>query len=204
MCELGNRIINQIYEARVEEMNMKRPQPGCSRAEKEAWIRAKYVEKKFITKFPKPGLQSSRSREGGGFGKPPKPFPKPKPPRQTRGATGSTPNRSSPIPGSPGGSASPSLENLQSLHPGALLFRAAAAPPSLPTMADALAHGADVNWVNVAQESRTPLLQAVEAVSLGKGEEPDREGFLVEKPCPHSPQTELPRGREPLEARHPT
>ncbi|XP_062840601.1 arf-GAP with coiled-coil, ANK repeat and PH domain-containing protein 1 [Anolis carolinensis] len=166
MCELGNRIINQIYEARVEEMNMKRPQPGCSRAEKEAWIRAKYVEKKFITKFPKPGLQSSRSGEGGGFGKPPKPFPKPKPPRQTRGATGSTPNRSSPIPGSPGGSASPSLENLQSLHPGALLFRAAAAPPSLPTMADALAHGADVNWVNVAQESRTPLLQAVEANSL--------------------------------------
>nr|XP_060635851.1 arf-GAP with coiled-coil, ANK repeat and PH domain-containing protein 1 [Anolis sagrei ordinatus] len=166
MCELGNLRINQIYEARVEEMNMKRPHSGCSRAEKEAWIRAKYVEKKFITKFPKTGLRSSRSGESGGFAKPPKPFPKPKPPRQTRGTTGSTPNRSSPIPGSPGGSASPTPEDLQNLHPGALLFRAAAAPPSLPTMADALAHGADVNWVNVAQESRTPLLQAVEANSL--------------------------------------
>ncbi|XP_048373690.1 arf-GAP with coiled-coil, ANK repeat and PH domain-containing protein 1 [Sphaerodactylus townsendi] len=31
MCELGNHIINQIYEARVEEMNMKRPHSGCSR-----------------------------------------------------------------------------------------------------------------------------------------------------------------------------
>ncbi|KAL7982990.1 hypothetical protein Chor_013596 [Crotalus horridus] len=31
MSVLGNRVINQIYEARVEEMNMKRPQPGSSR-----------------------------------------------------------------------------------------------------------------------------------------------------------------------------
>lgn len=63
----------------------------------------------------------------------------------------------------------PSAEELQNLHPGALLYRAAGAPPNLPTMADALAHGADVNWVNVAQESRTPLLQAVAAVSLRSG-----------------------------------
>ncbi|TFJ95904.1 molecular chaperone protein [Platysternon megacephalum] len=33
-------------------------------------------------------------------------------------------------------------------------------------MADALAHGADVNWVNAAEESRTPLLRAVAANSL--------------------------------------
>ncbi|XP_026549109.1 arf-GAP with coiled-coil, ANK repeat and PH domain-containing protein 1-like, partial [Notechis scutatus] len=30
MTFLGNQVINQIYEARVEEMNMKRPQPGSS------------------------------------------------------------------------------------------------------------------------------------------------------------------------------
>ncbi|KAG7250991.1 hypothetical protein CRUP_022872, partial [Coryphaenoides rupestris] len=30
-------------------------------------------------------------------------------------------------------------------------------------MADALAHGADVNWLNGAKESRSPLLQAVTA-----------------------------------------
>lgn len=33
-------------------------------------------------------------------------------------------------------------------------------------MADALAHGADVNWVNVAEDSRTPLIQAALAVSV--------------------------------------
>uniref|UniRef100_A0A670YXV1 Arf-GAP with coiled-coil, ANK repeat and PH domain-containing protein n=1 Tax=Pseudonaja textilis TaxID=8673 RepID=A0A670YXV1_PSETE len=136
MTVLGNQVINQIYEARVEEMNMKRPQPGSPRSEKEAWIRAKYVEKKFITKFPNAGMPPSRSNE---------------PPEQRR----------SPRPRAP-----PPSEDLRHLHPGALLYRAASAPPSLPTMSDALAHGADVNWVNTAQESRTPLLQAVAANSL--------------------------------------
>nr|XP_056719519.1 arf-GAP with coiled-coil, ANK repeat and PH domain-containing protein 1 [Euleptes europaea] len=148
MCELGNRVINQIYEARVEEMNMKRPHSGCSRSEKEAWIRAKYVEKKFITKFPEVRGRLSQGGDGRGPEKPPRPFPKPKPPHLARGR-----------------SAAPG-EDLHHLHPGPLLYRAAAAPPSLPTMADALAHGADVNWVNMAHESRTPLLQAVAANSL--------------------------------------
>lgn len=60
----------------------------------------------------------------------------------------------------------PPSDDLGSLHPGALLFRAAGQPPSLPTMADALAHGADVNWVNGSQENATPLIQATAAVSL--------------------------------------
>uniref|UniRef100_A0A8C5SF01 Arf-GAP with coiled-coil, ANK repeat and PH domain-containing protein n=1 Tax=Laticauda laticaudata TaxID=8630 RepID=A0A8C5SF01_LATLA len=155
MTVLGNQVINQIYEARVEEMNMKRPQPGSSRSEKEAWIRAKYVEKKFITKFPNAGIPLSRCREPGGQERSPRPFPKPKPPGQIRLREGVSPSR-----------APPPSEDLRHLHPGALLYRAASAPPSLPTMSDALAHGADVNWVNTAQESRTPLLQAVAANSL--------------------------------------
>ncbi|KAL8177066.1 UNVERIFIED_CONTAM: Arf-GAP with coiled-coil, ANK repeat and PH domain-containing protein 1 [Gekko kuhli] len=164
MCELGNRVINQIYEARVEEMNIKRPQSGASRPEKEAWIRAKYVEKKFITKFPEVRGRLSRAGDGRGPEKPPKPFPKPKPPRLARERAGSSPCSASPVAGPRENVASG--EDLHSLHPGPLLYRAAAAPPSLPTMADALAHGADVNWVNVAHESRTPLLQAVAANSL--------------------------------------
>lgn len=60
----------------------------------------------------------------------------------------------------------PPSEDLESLHPGALLFRAAGHPPSLPTMADALAHGADVNWVNGGQENATPLIQATAAVRV--------------------------------------
>lgn len=54
-------------------------------------------------------------------------------------------------------------EDLSGLHPGALLYRSAALQ-MFPVMADALAHGADVNWVNVAEESSTPLIQAVTAV----------------------------------------
>lgn len=33
-------------------------------------------------------------------------------------------------------------------------------------MADALAHGADVNWVNGGQENATPLIQATAAVRV--------------------------------------
>lgn len=31
MCELGNVVINQIYEARVEALAVKKPGPSCSR-----------------------------------------------------------------------------------------------------------------------------------------------------------------------------
>lgn len=55
-------------------------------------------------------------------------------------------------------------EDLSGLHPGALLYRSAALQ-HFPVMADALAHGADVNWVNVAEESKTPLIQAATVVS---------------------------------------
>lgn len=51
------------------------------------------------------------------------------------------------------------------LHPGALLYRAAE-HRYLPTMADALAHGADVNWVHSEEDGRSPLIQAVLSDSL--------------------------------------
>lgn len=83
MCELGNSVINHIYEGTCEEQGTKKPgansprwarktftlllklvQTGVSslplfyfthltdrRQEKEAWIRAKYVEKKFLKKM---------------------------------------------------------------------------------------------------------------------------------------------------------
>ncbi|KAF6117193.1 ArfGAP with coiled-coil, ankyrin repeat and PH domains 2 [Phyllostomus discolor] len=50
MCELGNDVINRVYEAKVEKMGIKKPQPG-QRQEKEAYIKAKYVEKKFVDKY---------------------------------------------------------------------------------------------------------------------------------------------------------
>lgn len=55
-------------------------------------------------------------------------------------------------------------EDLRELHPGALLYKASKAR-NLPVMAEALAHGADVNLVNDEDEGKTPLMQAVIGVS---------------------------------------
>lgn len=50
------------------------------------------------------------------------------------------------------------------LPPGLQLYRAAY-KKNLPDMAEALAHGAEVNWVNIAENKSTPLIQAVLGVS---------------------------------------
>ncbi|XP_015671536.1 arf-GAP with coiled-coil, ANK repeat and PH domain-containing protein 3 [Protobothrops mucrosquamatus] len=57
------------------------------------------------------------------------------------------------------------LEDLRALHPGLLAYKASRAR-NLPVMAEALAHGASVNWVNEEDESKTPLIQAVMGGSL--------------------------------------
>ncbi|KAL1007797.1 hypothetical protein UPYG_G00091710 [Umbra pygmaea] len=51
MCELGNSVINHIYEGACEELGVKKPGPSSPRQEKEAWIKAKYVEKRFLKKM---------------------------------------------------------------------------------------------------------------------------------------------------------
>lgn len=55
-------------------------------------------------------------------------------------------------------------EDTRDLNPGALLYKASKAR-NLPVMAEALAHGADVNSVNEEDEGKTPLIQAVIGVS---------------------------------------
>lgn len=55
-------------------------------------------------------------------------------------------------------------EDVRALHPGALLYKASRGQ-NLPSMAAALAHGADVNMVNAEDEGKTPLIQAVVGVS---------------------------------------
>lgn len=49
--------------------------------------------------------------------------------------------------------------------PGLQLYWASCAR-SLPDMAEALAHGAEVNWVNTEDDKRTPLIMAVQGVSI--------------------------------------
>ncbi|KAF4083085.1 hypothetical protein AMELA_G00135950 [Ameiurus melas] len=48
MCELGNGVINRIYEARREELGARKPQPGDLRQDVESYIRGKYVDRRFI------------------------------------------------------------------------------------------------------------------------------------------------------------
>ncbi|KAJ1144965.1 hypothetical protein NDU88_011257 [Pleurodeles waltl] len=281
MCELGNSTINQIYEARCEDLGRKKPTSNCSRQDKEAWIKAKFVEKKFLRKLPNgEGLvESERKPRRWSVKKCQRHNSSTKVPTARRKyrhemgsaspaamssvatlerkfrrdslfcpdeldslfsyfdtAAGAGPRSGShvpvqlPLPSgpwtgsgnglSPGESGFPFLhagglssdsglggstdgssdilvfgsvvdsvteeecevsedssgeaeieqepsdsEDLRELHPGLLIFKAARAR-NLPVMAEALAHGADVNWVNDEDENKTPLIQAVIGGSL--------------------------------------
>ncbi|XP_072769349.1 arf-GAP with coiled-coil, ANK repeat and PH domain-containing protein 1 isoform X2 [Nerophis lumbriciformis] len=164
MCELGNSVINRIYEARIDEITLKKPLPSSPRGDKEAWIKSKYVEKKFIQNLSHTNYGAKRNRAATQDRNAPRPPLKPKPSRATLPrSTGPSEVRKNNA-----GShkdLNDEEEDLSSLHPGALLYRSAALQ-NFPVMADALAHGANVNWVNAAEESRTPLIAAVSANAL--------------------------------------
>uniref|UniRef100_A0A3B4DFA7 Arf-GAP with coiled-coil, ANK repeat and PH domain-containing protein n=1 Tax=Pygocentrus nattereri TaxID=42514 RepID=A0A3B4DFA7_PYGNA len=170
MCELGNGVINQIYEARRAEMGWRKPQPGDPRQEIEAYIRAKYVEKKFVQR---PGTQEQRSKvmalskhdkrlKGSVEFLPPRP-PPPTPKLRTASSTSGL-QEESPV-SLPQRDPPPVFSELTELCPSLLLYWASCAS-SLPDMAEAFALGADANWVNMEDQSRTPLMQAVQGGSL--------------------------------------
>ncbi|XP_074860058.1 arf-GAP with coiled-coil, ANK repeat and PH domain-containing protein 2 isoform X1 [Carettochelys insculpta] len=180
MCELGNDVINRIYEAKVERMGVKKPQPGSERQEKEAYIRAKYVERKFVER-QSASVSSPEHR------------PKAQPEIQEEKRHSSPEKSPLAVRSNDSGiqhSADDSREHLAStistnslyepegekrnssvfhdskqLHPGLQLYRAAY-EKSLPDMAEALARGAEVNWVNTEENKATPLIQAVLGGSL--------------------------------------
>ncbi|NXI90365.1 ACAP3 protein, partial [Psophia crepitans] len=245
MCELGNSTMNQIYEAQCEELGLKKPTAGSSRQDKEAWIKVKYVEKKFLkklangetltenerkprrwcvkkcqrhnstTKAPtarrkyrheagnaSPAMLSSAATlerkfrrdslfcpdeldslfsyfdTGAGSG--------PRSLSSDSGLGGSTDGSTDilvfgsvvdsvteeecEVSEESSGEAeieqeASDLEDLRELHPGLLIYKAAQAR-NLPLMAEALAHGAEINWVNDEDENKTPLIQAVMGGSL--------------------------------------
>ncbi|KAM6222351.1 arf-GAP with coiled-coil, ANK repeat and PH domain-containing protein 2 [Rhynchocyon petersi] len=189
MCELGNDAINQVYEAEIEEMGIKRPQPG-QRQEKEAYIRAKYVEKKFVDKD---SLSSSSPKQEK---KPSSKSCKVKRKRLSFSKRGSGDQvevpAQSPVKSNDSEiqqSSDDGRESLTSMvsansfyesegerqdsaftdskqpNPGLQLSRASY-EKNLPKMAEALAHGADVNWANPEENNATPLIQAVLGGSL--------------------------------------
>uniref|UniRef100_A0A2K6U3A8 Arf-GAP with coiled-coil, ANK repeat and PH domain-containing protein n=1 Tax=Saimiri boliviensis boliviensis TaxID=39432 RepID=A0A2K6U3A8_SAIBB len=188
MCELGNDVINRVYEANVEKMGIKKPQPG-QRQEKEAYIRAKYVERKFVDKssiLSSPPEQEkkfvSKSSEEKRLS-----ISKFGPGDQVRAsAQSSVKSNDSGIQQSSddGRESLPSTVSANSLYepegerqdssvfidskhlnPGLQLYRASY-EKNLPKMAEALAHGADVNWANSEENKATPLIQAVLGGSL--------------------------------------
>uniref|UniRef100_A0A673CHL2 Arf-GAP with coiled-coil, ANK repeat and PH domain-containing protein n=1 Tax=Sphaeramia orbicularis TaxID=375764 RepID=A0A673CHL2_9TELE len=223
MCELGNRVINQIYEARREELGARKPQSGDPRHEVEAYIKAKYVDRRFIrrpsdeelrTKVVSLSKQEKRLSSSSEHLPPraPPPTPKLRPGSNVSGQSAvaglearrdslfcpdeldslfsyfdtssklrSIKSADSGIQNSADGSremlaATPSNNSLtdagktntsRHIHysPGLQLFWASCAR-SLPDMAEALAHGAEVNWVNTEDEKRTPLIMAVQGGSL--------------------------------------
>lgn len=56
---LGNSIVNQIFEANVDESIAFRATPNCSRDIREAWITAKYIKKSFVRSFTNSNCQSN-------------------------------------------------------------------------------------------------------------------------------------------------
>ncbi|KAK9887352.1 hypothetical protein WA026_022021 [Henosepilachna vigintioctopunctata] len=64
MAELGNLIVNKVYEANIQDSFI-RASPNCPGQIRESWIKAKYVDKKFIKGLPEfnssPNQRQSRS-----------------------------------------------------------------------------------------------------------------------------------------------
>jgi hypothetical protein len=48
MAELGNTVVNRIYEANVMEIIAKRAVPNSTGPERDNWIRAKYIARAFV------------------------------------------------------------------------------------------------------------------------------------------------------------
>uniref|UniRef100_A0A8C1RDG2 Arf-GAP with coiled-coil, ANK repeat and PH domain-containing protein n=1 Tax=Cyprinus carpio TaxID=7962 RepID=A0A8C1RDG2_CYPCA len=196
MCELGNTVINQIYEGACEEQGLKKPGPNSSRSEKEAWIKAKYVERKFLKKMcgSEALVEGSRKSHHWRVKKCRRhnsSIRAPKTRRKYRHDAGImspanlsagtclviSEHISSNVFGvkceeSDESSGEVDIEQEASdpedgreLDPKTLLHKASRAR-NLPVMAEALAHGADVNSVNEEDQSKSPLIQAVAGGSL--------------------------------------
>ncbi|XP_027013132.1 arf-GAP with coiled-coil, ANK repeat and PH domain-containing protein 2 isoform X5 [Tachysurus fulvidraco] len=197
MCELGNGVINHIYEARREELGARKPQPGDSRQDVESYIRAKYVDRRFIRMPSDEELKlkiMALSVEQKGISDPSE--------SQARQATQQAhAEKTRPASGASVKSAEsgivskaerrPAVVNTSQNHteihesqsstcsskeklvfsepkqfcPSLQLYWASFTR-SLPDMAEALAHGAKVNFINTDDEKRSPLIMAVHGGSL--------------------------------------
>uniref|UniRef100_A0A673LZE4 Arf-GAP with coiled-coil, ANK repeat and PH domain-containing protein n=1 Tax=Sinocyclocheilus rhinocerous TaxID=307959 RepID=A0A673LZE4_9TELE len=202
MCELGNGVINHIYEARREELGARKPQPGDPRHEVEAYIKAKYVERRFVQRHSEDEIRQKVSA----LSKQDKPLSGCSDARPSGGPSASSCHCSGHRLGdgshvlliicrseAPEPHEESSGEDLEvfcepkQLTPGLQLYWASFSR-SLPDMAEALAHGAEVNWTNTDHENRTPLIMAVHGGSLASCE------FLLQNSASVNQQDNLGRG----------
>uniref|UniRef100_A0A8C1X6K9 Arf-GAP with coiled-coil, ANK repeat and PH domain-containing protein n=1 Tax=Cyprinus carpio TaxID=7962 RepID=A0A8C1X6K9_CYPCA len=189
MCELGNTVINQIYEGACEEQGLKKPGPNSSRQEKEAWIKAKYVERKFLKKMcgSEALVEGSRKSHHWRVKKCRRHNSSIRAPKTRRKyrhdagimspanlSAGTCLITSEHISSNESDESSGEVdieqeasdpEDGRELDPKTLLHKASRAR-NLPVMAEALAHGADVNSVSEEDQSKSPLIQAVAGGSL--------------------------------------
>uniref|UniRef100_A0A8C1ZG88 Arf-GAP with coiled-coil, ANK repeat and PH domain-containing protein n=1 Tax=Cyprinus carpio TaxID=7962 RepID=A0A8C1ZG88_CYPCA len=189
MCELGNTVINQIYEGACEEQGLKKPGPNSSRSEKEAWIKAKYVERKFLKKMcgSEALVEGSRKSHHWRVKKCRRHNSSIRAPKTRRKyrhdagimspanlSAGTCLITSEHISSNESDESSGEVdieqeasdpEDGRELDPKTLLHKASRAR-NLPVMAEALAHGADVNSVSEEDQSKSPLIQAVAGGSL--------------------------------------
>ncbi|KAL8597684.1 hypothetical protein ACOMHN_012651 [Nucella lapillus] len=230
MLELGNDVLNRCYQANVDETVAPRATPTSTRAQREAWIAAKYLKRAFVSKLPqvqmRPGSSTNRirswsvrkktrrsparalekgdSREGedcpgddvtSGLMEAVLSVSNTALKDNDSGLGGSSPDvlvfgtdvpalaeisknlelESSDDSAGEDGSAgeneesgevsTTSWEDMSKLDPNLLLYKAAEAR-NLPVMSEALANGADPNWVNPDDGLKTPIMKAVETGSL--------------------------------------
>uniref|UniRef100_A0A3P9JB49 Arf-GAP with coiled-coil, ANK repeat and PH domain-containing protein n=1 Tax=Oryzias latipes TaxID=8090 RepID=A0A3P9JB49_ORYLA len=152
MCELGNKAINEIYEARREELGARKPQYVLTKRSTSIYTEARrsFFLSGPMNKMIKTKVYSINKTQMHPFSllseaaeSPPMPSAVP-PQRPFKDMVFYEPKEYS---------------------PGLQLYWASCAR-SLRDMAEALAHGAEVNWVNTEEEKRTPLIMAVQGGSL--------------------------------------
>lgn len=211
MIELGNNIVKKIYESQVPE-TFTRATPDSTGTVRESWIKAKYVDRKFVKSLPDFGEQRAarssfmdvrkwsvrkirrRPRSCDNTKKRHKIHNKSNEERISESSENSneasssvtntdtkdvllfgrdlekqpldeTIDLSSDQESTTGdGDEAVEEEDIDKLHPDLLLYKAAAAH-NLPVMCEALALGADKQWVNLEDKGQSPIHQAIMSVS---------------------------------------
>jgi len=195
MLELGNDVINNIYEAELDSSWLK-PIPSSNRTEKEKWIHAKYVEKKFISKIKSGTVRNGQKLKRRNIVKKGSdgrlrsysiekinlidmPSTSPQVIKKTMSSVSEkkkvTPTNSS---NSNETESDEESEEPTSLHPNMLLYQSAKSK-NISMMALAIANGADVNWRNYTNEQRTCLHESVLSGSVSASEYLLQNGAMI-------------------------